>query len=1446
MASVKKAAEKRHNPVQSICRKIQAIQKREESTSPIRQIIRYQSSKFDSPQTNPKKDFEEVLKKMMTVAIPLPDPRSSSPEKVGAFTSHPQRASPRTPSISHLSSPEYATYSLILTSSEDISRPRSQSSQNYTSLIPQIRKRELFSNKDLKNCGSENDFSALTLDFDSTSNQSSEFFTPQDSVVKKLSLNEEGWKQGTDDGKEDVTYSNNRTCEEELLTSIFNACDTKCRGSVRVTKVIDYLRQTTSQGSEDGSLEELWNRLDPEKRDMHVNLETFQAIMREWIAHCRNKWEGVNNGSSSRTGNSALEQDSRKSGGAIKMTTDITESVSRSFEALGGDMFKGVLEVPDLITCVADLHFNKQKLEEENNKLKLALESLEDANSQLSEDCTELRLQIKSAHQAIIRTNLLREELEELKISMNASEEQKTMIVAQNKQLEAENRALILKIRILQEENAKNSMDIYKLEKKIEELSKTEKHHQMQLHTYENTLLNKDASLQKKDLSIEELKSTIIEYENVIENLRGEKNKLAHELQHLQQELIVNGIQLNVSGEHKTVNSEGEKSLHCELFLAQSAENNETKWQCNLISLSSLDTMMDQEMLLLLRELEQKGVEFTAMLQKLHEDVPEVETLIDRSLQCVTRATNPEITVKEKWENKLTEFKYIKEEKLNLCILMLNSLRNHKESLDKEFAELREILKRFRLEYFYFRKEFLPRQKQLEAITQLQEDAVNQEAILRKKVQEASQWLEGAAEQVEDGDQAAHSAREKAKPLLRKLEEAISDQRNLQTINTELVNTCQTLEQKTRKPKTTIESLRKKLIKGQLHGLLFQSCLDEEFPHYDPLSCTDRIHQPLQEQLKQCCHKRYSGQEARIHQLPLTFRHTCWYTPLLDALYLESLTAIPRLELTPFSCVANRIHASRERPKYGEVEEGALDVTGRHKCPGPTGGPHPGTDLSGCIRMNNDLSMEENGVERLYSESLPQSREYSTLPSPGHTSSTESTVTSSDSGSEILHMASGVIDCKPLCEKEEDKRSTSAVKKIKGGSPAPENIALQGSVNEEKIMSNQEAKGEPETINEHRKECVAGGTAVSSLPVKSVNFRQSDNTSANEKEVEAEFLRLSLGFKCDWFTLEKRVKLEERSRDLAEENLKKEITNCLKLLESLTPLCEDDSQAQEIIKKLEKSVTFLSQCTARVASRAEMLGAINQESRVSKAVEVMIQHVENLKRMYAKEHAELEELKQVLLQNERTFNPLEDEGDCQIKKRSASLNSKPSSLRRVTIASLPRNIGNAGMVAGMENNDRFSRRSSSWRILGSKQSEHRPSLHRFISTYSWADAEEEKCELKTKDDSEPPEEETVERTRKPSLSEKKNNPSKWDVFSIYNTIASWATNLKTSIREASKALWLSVAFIVLFAALMSFFTGRFFQKSVDAAPTQDGDSWMSLEHILWPFTRLQHNGPPPV
>lgn len=190
MASARKVTEKRHNPVESICRKIRAVQKREEISNPMRQIIKYQTSSFDSLQTNTRKDFEEVVKKMTAAYIPTPNTYFSGSEKDDAFISSPQIVSPRTSFISYLSSPENATYSVILTSSENIARTRSQNSQNYISLASQIRK--LFWNKDLNNYCSENDFSNLTFDSDSTSDQSSEIFTSQDSVVKKLSLNEDG------------------------------------------------------------------------------------------------------------------------------------------------------------------------------------------------------------------------------------------------------------------------------------------------------------------------------------------------------------------------------------------------------------------------------------------------------------------------------------------------------------------------------------------------------------------------------------------------------------------------------------------------------------------------------------------------------------------------------------------------------------------------------------------------------------------------------------------------------------------------------------------------------------------------------------------------------------------------------------------------------------------------------------------------------------------------------------------------------------------------------------------------------------------------------------------------------------------------------------------------------------------------------------------------------
>ncbi|XP_072506656.1 inositol 1,4,5-triphosphate receptor associated 2 [Notamacropus eugenii] len=1411
MASERQAKNKRHNPVKSICRKIKTIQKRDQSSHPTIQMVRFHSRNFGTIYTNMAESFEETLNKMTVGHSCEPKAPFSSLEKVDVSDLQPLS------STSYLNSPEKATHIFTLQSPEEIFKSRAPTHKSL------VKKRKLTSSNAFKDFSCGSDLITSTPNFHYISNQSPDLSW----VARRLSLNEREpeWKLGIDVDKGSMIQNVSQICEEQLLTSIFYDCDKNHReGRVAVSKIMAYLKLIINWDSED--LEDLWSMFDPEKKDLFVDLETYHAVMKEWIAYCRNRW-------GRKTEMSPEEDSVYKAWGSqksVKVTSDTVTITSGNCEAFGGDTCNDDLETTDLITYVADLQFNKQKLQEENNKFKLALEALEEANSQLTEDYHELHSQMKSAQQSIKRTNLLKEELEELKINLKVSEEEKTKIVTQNKQLERENQVLIFKIQNLQEENKRNVMDIDRMERKIEELTKSEIEHRMKLHICENTLLNKDASLHKKDLHIEDLKSILVEYSTAIESLRGEKKQLVHELKQSKQKLLLNGFNLHFNGQLYRGIPEGEKSLHSELRLAQFTEVSGSEWLYSSNNSPSLDDIMDKEKMVLLRETEQMGTEFTATLQKLHEEVSEVETLITASLQWVT---DPEISMKERWEDKLTDLKHDLETKLNLCVLKLSLLGNYKESLDKEFIKVVENLKRSKQEYHRVEKELHFRKKQLDAIKRSQEDAVNEGDTLRKQLREAINLLENAEQQAEDQEQAFHAAKEKAESLQRKLEEAVSEEQDFQALNITLSNACQKPGQKTRK----------------LKYYPYMNYLDGNLSRHDFLSTTGLIQEPLKEQVRLFCLKKFCTQKAGRNKPPLILELAGWYTPLLDALYLDSLTKTPRLNKANLSCISNRVHFSCESSDYGKVkDESSLDITPKgHKCSVISVGVQ--TTAYPVSTTMDDLCMKESPVHQLPPESLLQASEY--LPSPpGHISSMNSTIASSDSSSGVLTVASDHLDSKLHFEKEEIAPSAPTRIANPGENLANEDIPLHISMDEKKTTLNLEAKEGPQAVTECKEEYAIGGeTAASAIPVtsvKSVNFRQSDHISTNEKDVEAEFLRLSLGFKCDWFTLEKRVKLEERSRDLAEENLKKEITNCLKLLKSLVTLCEDDNQAQEIIKKLEKSLKFLNQCTTRVANKAEMLGAINQESRVSKAVEVMIQHVENLKRMYAKEHAELEELKQALLQNERPFRALENEDETQTKKRSASLNAKPSSLRRVSIATLPRNFGNTGLISGTEKNDRFSRRSSSWRTLGSKQSEHRPSLQHFKSTYSWADDEGEKCDSKDKEEPEPPAEEILEETRKLSLSEKKKNQSRWDVSSLYDIGATWACDLKTSFQKTNLTLWISVVFIVLFAAFMSFLTGRFFQRPVDAAPVEKGGSWTSLQQTLWPYTKLQHNGPPPV
>ncbi|KAK1187779.1 IRAG2 protein, partial [Pygoscelis papua] len=305
------------------------------------------------------------------------------------------------------------------------------------------------------------------------------------------------------------------------------------RGKVAVSKIVDYLRHTTSRGLEDSGLEELCNMLDPDQKDISVDLETYHAIMKEWIEDCKRKREDGTTEEPTASMEDLEFKVHKNTSEAKKMHVRMNVT-SGSLEAFGGDVSKGDMETSDLITCVADLQYNNQKLQEENNKLKLTLEAVDETNNKLLADCEDLRQQIKSIQHSVLKAKSLEEELEEAKNNLNLSEEERQQILCQNKQLEKENQALIIKITSLQEENIRNSMDTDGLQKKILELSKNAADLQIQAHIYESTMVNKEASLIQKEQDIKELKLTIVECSSVIETLRAEKNKLLENMQHMQ------------------------------------------------------------------------------------------------------------------------------------------------------------------------------------------------------------------------------------------------------------------------------------------------------------------------------------------------------------------------------------------------------------------------------------------------------------------------------------------------------------------------------------------------------------------------------------------------------------------------------------------------------------------------------------------------------------------------------------------------------------------------------------------------------------------------------------------------------------------------------------------------------------------------------------------------
>ncbi|KAJ8006730.1 hypothetical protein DPEC_G00110240 [Dallia pectoralis] len=1491
----------RHNPVDSICRKLQTIQKHDHKTNPTSpfQIPKLTSSTYSSPQYSLRNNLEPILKKREVEEMLTP---KGSPQLSKSSHCLTPKSTPFTPAMNSLNHVN-TTFTITSTLGErrgvgvglgvegqgkgwqtTCSTPAFQTGESYFSFS---RGSQFTQPEAVKETGLERlrapsllhspvhgimSYHTNFCSSDATANLLECELPYPALVVKRLSLGD-GAMFSPENRKETMAEVS-LICEEDLLDTIFHACDTQRRGKVYVSCIVDYLRHTTSRSSEDSGLEELCNMLDPEHKDVSIDLDTYHAIMKEWIDDCRNNGDNTPED---------LTQESVKLRDSLSAKRSVfLNMTSGSLEAFGGEASRADLETSDLVYCVADLQFSNQKLQEEVRKLKQTVETLDDNNQKLAEENTELKSQARISQQLAQKEKMLKEEVEEMKMTLSCTEEGRARASAQNKHMEKENQSLIAKIRSLQEENIKVSMEMDDLQKRIMKLCDLNSELQVQNHSFDAVLCEKESLILVKNRQIDELKAAVEEYSSVTELLRADKSKLESQMHLIHPERAAEGISLSVA---YRLNENTSGSLQTELALAQTPLEGVAS-VTSLCFSSPHDETLDKEVLLLMQgpAPEQMSLEFKSLINQMKRDFKDEDISILSTLRgLINYSAAPEAGEDPKLQAAQSKL----DQRRTGWSLSLERLDHYTDSLEKELVKMASNLRRSRTEIVHLSVRVQEQENQKlqlqEELEQLKTPGDSREVSCQTPNQDPQDgedldWDEEFVLQdfLKNETREREMSQETALMEEREAEEKLMERGDQPGEGEEVGGRWTVLG----------EEGQEGAVRASIHPEVAEKNKAEGDSLIETTASSDSDRRfnisPSQDaKLPECCEVEDALQQAvKSEEYPLLPSHSSLsdsITPDTIVPYQDApLPDLPENHriLTPGHSLppglAEMVSSSSTSPVIDQnmlltSRPQQTDVSEGRKEDDPTL-----ANMNDAQKLTQDQSADRSSTEDSTSllpvlEEEEEGAQESEVPVPTAGVGLAETV-SGEKGSPQAMDGLSVTSADQSQGTEDSKISDSSGDKT-------DSMILKSKFKKELELSYSMDVIEEGKIQENLSESsmTTEKDAGSSIVSEDSTTDERNGLSPKEKEIEVvtEFQRLSLGFKCDMFTLEKRLRLEERSRDLAEENVRREVSSCQGLLQALMPLCEDDNQSTEIIQRLQKNLDILIQSMTRVSSRSEMLGAIHQESRIGKAVEIMIQHVENLRRMYTKEHAELTELRETMMQNERSFGSLSGgahSDDFRGRKPSGASYYKPST-RRVSIAAIPRSAGSGGPVHfDMSNKaqdcsetdvERLTRRSP-WSLTG--KSTMRPPLKRFVSSGAWVEPDESSLMMmgpahNTESHSE---EEKEPVRRKSSLTELGNiitsfimpNKTPGPCSSLAEqTAASQCLaypSRPAAVPSVSRGLWLWLALVVVLAGLLALLASLLLQPAVDAAPVGTGDSWMTIQQLLWPYTGLRHNGQPPV
>ncbi|XP_051977104.1 inositol 1,4,5-triphosphate receptor associated 2 [Xyrauchen texanus] len=1429
---------RRHNPVDSICRKLQTIQRRDQEINSPFQIPKFQSSSYDSPHSGLRINLETILKNR---GIRADEDSDSSAGMLTPTASHGPGSGTHTPYVPI--TPAKATYTITSmlgnlgtlgerkTTAQTCSRPflhncstpAAQTGDNYFNFTPRYTTQTQVEGPNTNIKTGKIPTSGLlsyNLNFSSDISNMDRKLPYPALVVKRHSLGDGSLFPS--EPKKASMAEVRLICEEDLLDTIFQACDTQCRGKVYVSHIVDFLRHTTCRSSEDSGLEEFCNMLDPEHKDISIDLDTYHGIMKEWIDDCRNQGE-----------------------------------------------------TSDLMFCVADLQLNNQKLQEEVRKLNQVSENMEDTNQKLIEENEELKVQAKMGLQLLQKEKMLKEEVEEMNLSLTSSEESQAQASAQRKQLERENQCLISKIAALQEENMKVTLDEEDLQKKMIDLCDLNADLQVQVHSFDAVLAEKESIMQEKNKQIDDLKEAIVEYSSVTELLRAEKNKLERQMHMMLPDMSIPGLSLSYR-----LNLMSSGSLQTELALVQNPLEGLEHLSSSVCFTSSLDETLDREVLLLLQSPtpEQLSLEFKALISRLKREFKQDGVTLLTALRGLSESTESQ---EANSVLKLQGLEVQLEQRRSDWTRSLDQLDQYTDSKEKELLKMASNMQQSRTEILHLsvkvQEQENQKQQLQEELDRLKTPPDNREASSQTPdhLQQVVEELDGPCLEWDEEYLLSESPPlQEFRPdqqILQQMLQELDDETELQALKEEeedqtktMTDKIQGLMERTEKEGEATQDSGVETEELQRDTTLSPTALPDDItelqgektPFVGEAGMQRTCASPKEEsRLPEC-----TGPED-THEQAAPLPHTHNDPSLSSETPHEQVTSIPDLSSCPglSSLVTSEmISLSTAQSEADEF----ISLTGRsQQQSAATNRGLEGKFAAATADISDLQKLREGQLSEVSANSessllLPVVEEEEVMPEAVGLNSPDkykSNCTVTTPGS---NPAATDDQPKDLSDKSKDESDLPTVPAAHGSSIVT--LPLIYKLKKEKthsMESIEEQKAQEDSKASVTTEKEDNTSVISENASNSTTKDDKNRLSPSDKEIEAEFHRLSLGFKCDMFTLEKRLRMEERSRDLAEENVRKEVTSCQGLLQALISQCEEDNQSMEIIHRLQNNLEVLIQSMTRVSSRSEMLGAIHQESRVGKAVEVMIQHVENLRRMYTKEHAELLDLRENLMPNERSLGSHIERDDFRNKKHSSTQFFKVTS-RRISIAALPRSSGGHTHFDMLKDTaemevERLSRRSP-WNMAAK-----RPPLKRFISSGTWADIDEPTLmsrygyDTDSHSEVEQIEEPEDRRTRITDLGNKITSfimPAKTPSPSPSPTdrTAPSLTEVRPAVSRGTRGVWIWMALFVVLAALLALLASLMLQPAVDAAPVGTGESWMAIQQLLWPYTGLRHNGQPPV